>query len=293
MSDVLETIQIESWDEIISKDVQNKAIRALESGKVLFLPKLSFDLQKTEQRFLSTDIVDPKSKNISYNIGNNHLGGAVCEGSEAGQIKEMMKRFALSSNSLLEHLLPHYKNHVSQARTSYRPVEIEGRASSYRKDDTRLHVDSFPSNPVNGKRILRVFSNVNPNGMPRVWRLGEPFANVVAKMAPRARTPIPGMAHLLKLLNITKDYRTLYDHYMLSMHDSMKGDMDYQKTVQQKEVKFPPGSSWIVFTDQTSHAAMKGQYVFEQTYYLPVSGMHDEKTSPLRILEKHFGRQLV
>lgn len=291
--DVLETLDIESWDEIISKELRNKAIKALESGKVLYLPKLSFKMHPSEQCFLSTKFVDPKSKNISYNLSNDILGGAICENQEASQLKEMMKRYALSSRSLLEHLLPHYKDHVSQARTSYRPVEIEGRTSSYRKDDTRLHVDSFPANPVKGKRILRIFSNVNPNGMPRVWRLGEPFADVVKKMAPRSRAPLPGLAYLLKLLKITKDYRTLYDHYMLNIHDLMKGDMTYQNTVPQKEVKFPPGSTWIVFTDQSSHAAMKGQYVFEQTYYLPVSGMLDPNTSPLRVLEKHFRRQLT
>ena len=35
---------------------------------------------------------------------------------------------------------------------------------TWRKDDTRLHVDSFPATPSGGRRILRVFSNVNPDG---------------------------------------------------------------------------------------------------------------------------------
>jgi hypothetical protein len=291
--DVLETLEINSWTGPVSKAIQDKAIRALESGKVLFLPNLPFELQKQEQRFLSTKYVDPKSKNISYNTVNDKLGGAICETSDEQLLKEMIKRYSQSSRSLLEHLLPHYTPNLIRARTSYRPVEVEGRVSSYRKDDTRLHVDAFPSNPVKGQRILRVFTNVNPEGMPRVWRLGEPFADVVEKIAPKVSKPIPGLAYLLQLLKITKDYRTKYDHYMLNMHDTMKGDNGYQETVRQKEVKFPPGSTWIVYTDQTSHAAMKGQYLFEQTHYLPVSAMLDENTSPLRVLEKFVGGKLV
>ena len=30
-----------------------------------------------------------------------------------------------------------------------------------------------------GERILRVFINVNPNKVPRVWRIGEPFEAIV------------------------------------------------------------------------------------------------------------------
>jgi hypothetical protein len=38
---------------------------------------------------------------------------------------------------------------------------------------------------------------------------------------------------------------------------------------------------------------MAGQYQLEQTYLLPVSAMHDETRSPLRILESLKGRRLA
>ena len=77
--------------------------------------------------------------------------------------------------------LPAYRDRLEIGRTSFRPVEIAGRASSWRKDDTRLHIDSFPATPVHGKRILRVFTNVNPHGRPRTWRLGEDFESVAQR----------------------------------------------------------------------------------------------------------------
>ena len=58
-------------------------------------------------------------------------------------------------------------------------------------------------------------------------------------------------------------------------------------------MEFPPGSTWVAFTDQVSHAAMAGQYQLEQTFLVPLAAMLDEQRSPLRILERLMGRPLV
>jgi 3-deoxy-D-manno-oct-2-ulosonic acid (Kdo) hydroxylase len=288
-----ENIDIKTWDEPISQHVQNQAINSLEQGHVLYFPFLPFHLHEGECAFLSPDIVDPKSKNISYDLRKDRLGGTLLAREKALELKEMVKRYAIASRQFLERLIPHYEPFLYQARTSFRPVEISGRKSSYRKDDTLLHVDSFPANPTKGKRILRIFTNINQNGKPRVWRLGEPFEHVVQKMMPRISHPIWGVSSLLKLFGVTKDYRTPYDHYMLQIHDTMKGDIHYQKAVTQREVLFPPGSTWIVYTDQVSHAAMAGQHVLEQTFHLPVIGIKNSSTSPLKVLERYLNRALL
>ncbi len=79
---------------------------------------------------------------------------------------------------------------------------------------------------------------------------------------------------------------------MLHLHDKMKADLRYQVEVPQQEIHFPPGSSWITQTDQVSHAAMSGQYLLEQTFYLPVDAMKNPEHSPLRVLEKLTCRSL-
>lgn len=289
----LEEIDLKSWDSSISQNMQKRAVQALEEGKVLYFPSLAFKLNPEERQFLSPEMVDPKRKNISYDLRHDNLGGALWSGDESLLLKAMMKRYALASCGLLEKLIPHYTSHLIQAKTSFRPVEIFGRKSSVRKDDTRLHVDAFPSNPTKGQRILRIFCNINPDGKPRTWRLGEPFEDVVKKFADKSPSPILGLPYLLKLLKITKDLRTPYDHYMLHMHNKMKEDDHYQKVVSQEEILFPAGGSWIVYTDQVSHAAMAGQHVLEQTFHLPVKGLDNEATAPLRVLEKHFKRSLI
>src|SRR5207249_650859 len=86
---------------------------------------------------------------------------------------------------------PRYAPHLQTGKTSYRPRPAE-QAVSLRKDDRRLHVDAFPSQPAQGRRILRVFRNIHPAGAPRVWQVGEPFAAYAARFLPGVRSLRPG-----------------------------------------------------------------------------------------------------
>ncbi|MBS4170994.1 Kdo hydroxylase family protein [Neochlamydia sp. AcF95] len=293
MQEVIKTFEVTSFENVITEEMKKEAIQTLEQGKVVYFPHLPFSLHEDEFQFLSPHVVAPNSKNISYDAIKDRLGGTICRGEKEQKLKNMMERYALQSRLFIEKLFPHYKEHLIQGRTSFRPAEIAGRSSSWRKDDTLLHVDAFPSSPVKGKRIMRFFSNINPAQQPRVWKLGEPFAEVVQKFGIKLRKPVPGLAWLLKAVGITKDYRTLYDHYMICLHDLMKRDKEYQENAKQQEILFPPGSSWIVYTDQASHAALAGQYVMEQTYYLPVESLQNPETSPLHVLERFFGQKLI
>lgn len=291
---MLENFSAQKWNEHFPDSAQQHAIKSLEDGNILYFPNLTFPLTSDEQIFLSPDFSDPGAKNISYQADTNKLWGVQhLSDLQHQQLKKMLGRFSHYSFDLIKGILPHYAKQLTVARTSYRPVQISGRITSYRKDDKRLHVDAFPSAPNQGKRILRVFCNINPHGEDRVWRIGEPFDKVANRFIPQIVKPIMGSAALLRLLKITKSYRTPYDHYMLKLHNLMKADEEYQKNAEQQEVRFPPGSTWIVQTDNVSHAAMQGQYVLEQTYYLPVKAMRDEAKSPLRILEKILNQKLV
>jgi hypothetical protein len=147
--------------------------------------------------------------------------------------------------------------------------------------------------PTQGKRIFRVFTNINPNGQERVWHVGEPFVEVAKKFLPTVRKSWLGRSLILNALNLTKSYCTEYDYAMLQIHNNMKGDLHYQKTTPKCEVRFSPHSTWIVQTDSVSHAALAGQYVLEQTFYLPIHVMAKPQLSPLRILEKLSSRALV
>ena len=285
-------LPITNWDQHCSADEQDRAVRALENGHVLWFSELSFPVEAAE-RSLLTAAMAGKGKNISLDPARGTVRGSSAGEAELKLLHDMIQRYAESSRTLLRNLFPRYESGILQARTSFRPVEIEGRPTSWRQDDTRLHVDSFPSSPTHGARILRIFTNINPNGKTRDWRVGESFEAVARHFLPSLPSPIWGSNHLLNVLRITKRLRTPYDHYMLQLHDRMKLDLAYQSESPQRKHGFPPGSSWMVFTDQSSHAAMTGQFALEQTFHLPLDHMLDPAQSPLRILEKLLDRHLV
>jgi len=290
---ILELLSPTNWDAFIDSIEATNAMQALEKGRVLLFGTLRFPLSPDEQRFLSPECADPKSKNVSYDFGKDEIRGTSLQDGARQDLTAMMRRFATRARDFASRLLPGYAKHLEMGRTSYRPVEVRGRPSSGTKDDSRLHVDAFASSPVQGRRILRLFANVNPLQQVRVWQLGEPFEQFAPRLLPQIGLPWPGSAWLLRQLRVTKRRRTPYDHVMLGLHDRGKRDSNYQRTAPREEVNFPAGAVWMFFSDRVLHAALSGQYALEQTFYLPVEAMADQRDSPLRILENYYGRALV
>ena len=285
-------LHIDSWTGPFPEDQRAKAVDALEHGKVLVLPHLAFAFRDDEKDLFTPALSNGKSKNVSLK-SSGELGGTVATGDVARRLAGMIERFASTATRFMEELIPHYAGHLERAPTSYRPVEISGRPSSVIKDDTRLHVDAFPSRPMRGRRIMRLFTNVNPQGRPRIWHVGEPFEDMAKKIGNRASEGSRLHAQLLSTLGITKGERSAYDSLMLALHDGAKRDDVYQKTSPQIEVPFPSGATWICYTDQVMHAALAGQYVLEQTFHLDVDAMARPELSPLKVLERLRGRALV
>jgi len=205
----------------------------------------------------------------------------------------MMAGFADFAQKTVTRLLPIYRTGLVRARASFRPIEIETRPMPWRKDDTRLHIDAFPSAPIQGNRILRLFCNVNPEGQTHLWRIGEPFEQTAGRFLSLIKPPFPFSSAALMLTSTTKSRRTVYDHIMLCLQDRMKRDQHYQEEAEQAKVEFHADSTWLAFTDQVSHAAIRAQYQLEQTFLLDISRLHDQSTAPLHVLEKLVGRKLV
>jgi len=270
----------------------NRAADVLEAGGVVVFPNMPFEIADAERKFLDPAILS-ESKNVSLEPISGALGGTRLGGDDAHALGSMVKRFADRAESLLAHLTPTYTGALQRRRTSFRPGAVADRALSRRKDDRRLHIDAFPSNPVQGRRILRVFSNVNPDGCSRLWDVGEEdFESFARRFEPRLHMPHGG-GWLLQKLGLTKGRRTKYDQAMLDLHDLAKLDDRYQERAPKRRLAFPAGAMWVVYTDSVLHAALAGQHAFEQTFLLPIEAMKDEARAPVRILERITGRALI
>jgi len=290
--DALQTLDLIAWTGPFAAAEQQRAIAALEGGKVLYFPRLPFVLREEERPLLTPELSSRRAKNISLAPSGKlkHESGSA---EERALLQAMMQRFAISATALVSGLFPNYAAKLERARTSYRPSEIAGRKYSSVHDDTRLHVDAFPTRPMRGRRIMRLFSNVHPGDLPRVWNVGEPFADMAGKLLPQLKTPPAIQSWINFIAHPANGFRAPYDNLMLGLHDTAKLDMDYQRATAKTEIRFPPGCTWLCYTDQVMHAALSGQFVLEQTFHLDIDVMAEPARAPIRVLEKMTGRVLA
>jgi hypothetical protein len=76
---------------------------------------------------------------------------------------------------------------------------------------------------------------------------------------------------------------------MLRLHDHLKANRKFQQAEARYRLEFPPGSSWMVFTDFVPHAALSGQFALEQTLVIGRRSMLQPEKAPICLLEKASG----
>jgi 3-deoxy-D-manno-octulosonic acid hydroxylase-like protein len=162
-----------------------------------------------------------------------------------------------------------------------------------------MHVDAFPSRPTNGDRILRLFTNIHPS-QDRVWISGGDFERLVERYALSSgilgaidgKNDKGALAGILRAAGLRKGRRSAYDEFMLRFHDFLKENEDFQKTAPREQFSFPPGSTWLVFTDGVSHAVLSGRHALEQTFLIARDSLVSSHSAPISILERLAGRKL-
>lgn len=90
------------WDQ--NAEDNTGAIEALEQGKVLFLPHLTFELSEQEKQLLDPTLVDVKRKNISFKPLEGVLTG-VTDASKIALTRQLLDRYYQSCLSLVQQLL--------------------------------------------------------------------------------------------------------------------------------------------------------------------------------------------
>ena len=209
------------------RDARPRAEPRWKQARCCIFPICPSSLPDSENEFLDAALTDGKAKNISLDHTSGKLQGTSADGRTgraAGRHDRALRR--RRRRSFVNDLLPNYAG-VERARTSYRPVEVEGRAYSVIQDDRLLHIDAFPSRPMqNGRRILRFFANVAPP-----WRQRAPLAGGRAFRGFRRAIPArassricPARAGCSKSWASRADAAVAYDEMMLSLHDAAKRD---------------------------------------------------------------------
>lgn len=254
--------------------------QALEAGEILYFPVSPLALPADDAAFLlrQKQASGPHHKNIAYKTAQDQVTGYAGEDGE--RMRAVMRRFSQSALQLLAQLLPPYR--LDPDFASFRGIEEQGRQLAERSRNDLLHVDSFPTRPTHGKRILRFFINVNP-AAPRVWRTGPPFPELANRYAASSgllrRALHPSLSVRLGELGHA---RPAYDRFMLAFHHWLKANREFQSAAH-PIWEFPPGSAWLCFTDTVSHAVLRGQYALEQTVMVRPDGLQSPELAPAAV----------
>ncbi len=283
-----------------------KYCKELEAGNILFFPSVPFPFPQEEIDFLLKQKQGNAKgrKNIAYKPQIDKLTNHDQSDAESAErLKEILRNYSLRAVSLLTRLLAPYASDWKVDYTSFRPFQEMGRNLRLRARNDLLHVDAFPTRPLHGDRILRFFTNINPEES-RCWITSEPFAELAKKYG-ASGVAFPKSASyslmgriLWKMKRRLKaglkiPLRSPYDTFMLRLHNFLKEHEDFQKNCPKDHWEFPPNCCWAVFTDQVSHAALSGQYALEQTLLIPVKSLLWPEQAPVRVLERLTGGNML
>jgi hypothetical protein len=280
----------------------------LEKGNILFFSKIPFEFPEEELEFLLRQKQSGSGarKNIAY---KPQIDKVTNHDTQDPQEREEMKRILASYSrrvtTFLQGLLPPYAPHWKHDYASFRPFQERGRKLRLRARNDLLHVDAFPTRPLHGERILRFFTNINRQEGRR-WVTSLPFEELAKRFGGEGGVPFPhspGSSLMGKMERAFHRWlgavgwkirlRSPYDTFMLRMHHFLKENQSFQQETPKDHWEFPPGSCWAVFTDQVSHAALSGQYALEQTFLIPLKALLFPDRSPVRVLERLSGRNMI
>jgi hypothetical protein len=236
-------------------------------------------------------------KNIGYDPHTGKTSGFLRHSPEhAERLCDLLAGFSEAVTGWLSKTLPRYAAGWQLDRVSFRPVEESTRKLRLTARNDLLHVDAFPSRPTNGWRILRCFVNVNPRE-PRLWITAETFPELLKRFGPEVGLPTgrgPGVLgrlrdRVLGVFQPGRRRRSAYDSFMLRLHNFLKANADYQQHSRKRVWEFPPGSAWMVLTDTATHAALRGRYALEHSYFLAPHTLALPDESPAALLRRASG----
>lgn len=279
----------------------------LEAGNVVFFPTTPFAFSEESKELLRSLSFSGSAihKNIAYRPAQDRLTGIDAEDGQTEHLRSILRDYSRAAVAFTSELLPQYAATWKLDYASFRPLEEEGRDLPLNKRNDLIHTDAFPSRPTYGNLILRVFTNISPS-KTRVWIASDPFRAIAERYARDAGLDeiaesassstgrlLSQSARALHALGLPVIPRSAYDRFMLRFHDYLKHNAEFQASCTKYRIEFPPGSTWLAFTDVLPHSVQSGQHALEQTFIVARQSMAKPDNSPVSILEQLCGKRLL
>ena len=286
--------------------IDRPGIDRLEAREVLVWPTAPMPLPSPDEcEFLRSLLPMTRSSGVVWLDGSRggdgerrdlHGLSPLPDPADENRVRDILTRFQTTSTAWVKGLLPEYAEAIQVQPATFRPCEEAFRSQTLSGRNDLLHIDHFTRRPTWGARILRLFVNIHPSE-DRVWMLSEPLERILPMISHRLpvppRTPAEWLKESKSLSNfLTGRPRSAYDAWMTRLRDILKADDTFQDRAARRVEHFAPGSAWMLFSDATAHAVLRGQFALEQTWLVPVKALLRPEMAPINILAAKAGDEV-
>jgi hypothetical protein len=279
---------------------------ALEANRIVYFPACPLPLPPEDTLdFLRRELpARLKLKNISYHPEAGRVSGLEADAETTRRVTETLRSHLAEVEAFLRRVTGNLVEGARVGTCSFRPIEEKGRNLKPHASNELVHVDAGAYGATDGDRILRFFVNVNPS-RDRIWATKGSFEDMIARYGTRAglldaagRLCLPiekrggdrlvsalvaGLARLNPLATVLDT--SPYDRAMRRLHNYMKDDPEFRADMSgYEEIRFPPHSAWMVFTDGVSHASLEGQFALVTTMIVRRARMRRPERAPFNAL---------
>jgi len=268
---------------------------ALEQSDIVSFPVCPFPLPPVGQlEFLRRQpTAGLGHKDVSYDPSASELvGQRATHPSEARRLADVLAEFSDAATAWLKVTFPEYATGLIPDRATLRTEEEATRALRLTARNDLLHIDNFPTRPTVGRRILRLYVNINVTDA-HVWATSERFPQLLARFAARHRVPARSRAEwtapspsVIRLFSRRRRTGSAYDALMMRLHHFLKEDEGFQAQAARKMWSFGPRTMWLLFTDVVSHALLRGRFAMDHSFFVPQDCLTRPADSPLAVLER-------
>jgi hypothetical protein len=280
---------------------------ALERAEVVYFERAPIELPSDDDlAFLREGLPrELQTKNISYHPESDSIPRFEAAADVIDRVERILRGHGQRVEAFLRRSCPDFVPGWTLGTTSFRSMEERGRNLKPRSSNELVHVDAGAYGATNGARILRFFVNVHPE-RERVWgtkgsfnavmqryaglweaaRGGQP--HVVVDKRPFDRLYSGAIAALASLYPLARVIDSSpYDRAMRRIHNYMKENPAFRdRRDDYQEIRFPPLSAWMVFTDGISHSVLTGQHALVTTVLVPLENCRRPELAPYHVLAR-------
>lgn len=282
----------------------------MERAEVVFYDRSPVELPAaTDLEFMRTGLPrELQAKNISYHPESDSIPGFRAQPVITHRIGQILRTHGLRVADFLRRTCPDFAPGWTLGTTSFRPIEEQGRMLSPRASNELVHIDAGAYGATNGARILRFFVNIHP-ARDRVWGTKGSFFALMDRHPELRDAARYGKSHVgidkgpLDRLysglirSVGRVYPLIrvvdsspYDRSMRRIHNFMKEDAGFRDSREHyREIRFPPLSAWMVFTDGMSHSVLTGQHALVTTVLVPLENCRHREMTPYAVLTRNQG----